>query len=107
MKKIQDKTEMQVQTISGLVQSTRGVTFYKAKLLYSAIVRPALIYVSPVWAITGAKDKIPEMIVKPPRSIQCKCLQKVIGASKSISTKVSEHKTLILPIEIYLKYRRV
>ncbi|KAI0997495.1 hypothetical protein K3495_g10692 [Podosphaera aphanis] len=64
-------------------------------------------YGSPIWAETATSGNIPERIVKPLRSIQSKCLQKVTGAYKSTSTRVLEHETSTLPVEIYLKKSRV
>lgn len=107
IKKTQQRAETQVQTIQKLTQSTWGATFHKAKMLYNTIVRPALTYGSPIWAMTGAGNKIPERIIKPLRTIQRQCLLNITGAYKSTSTRVLEHETSILPMEIYLKHRRV
>ena len=71
------------------------------------IVRPALTYGSSIWAEAGPTGKIPERIVKPLRSIQRKCLKLVAGAYNSTSSRVLEHESSVLPIEIYLKQRRV
>lgn len=107
IKKIHEKSDNQVQVISRLAQSTWGATFKKSKLLYSTIVRPALTYGSSIWAEVGPAAKIPERIVKPLRSIQRKCLKLVTGAYNSTSSRVLEHESSVLPIEIYLKQRRV
>ena len=107
IKKIEQKSHTQVQSISRLAQSTWGATFKKSKLLYSTLVRPALTYGSQIWAEAGPSGKIPERIVKPLRSIQRKFLKHVTGAYKSTSSRVLEHETSVLPIELYLKQRRV
>ena len=107
VKKVQEKSNNQVQALSRLAQSTWGATFKKSKLLYSTIVRPALTYGSPIWAMVGPSGKIPERIVKPLRSIQRKCLKIVTGAYNSTSSRVLEHESSVLPIEIYLKQRRI
>ncbi|KHJ30402.1 hypothetical protein EV44_g3217 [Erysiphe necator] len=107
VKSIQEKSNNQIQSISRLAQSTWGATFKKSKLLYSTIVRPALTYGSSIWAEAGPAGKIPERIVKPLRSIQRKSLKIVTGAYNSTSCRVLEHECSILPIEIYLKQRRV
>ena len=98
---------MQVQGLSRIAQSTWGATFHKSKTLYSTIVRPVLTYGSPVWAEVGPGGKIPERIVRPLRSIQRNCLKIVTGAYKSTSTRVLEHETATLPIEIFLKQQRL
>ena len=69
--------------------------------------RPAVTYGSQIWAGAGHGGKIPEKIVKTLRSVQRKCLKQITGAYKSTSSRVLEHETSILPIELYLKQRRV
>ncbi|KAI0997976.1 hypothetical protein K3495_g10214 [Podosphaera aphanis] len=107
IKKVQQKSHTQVQSISSLSQSSWGATFTKSKPLYSTIVRLALTYGSLIWAETGPVGKISERIVNPLRSIQKKCLKLVTGAYNSTSNRVLEHESSVLPIEIYLKQRRV
>ncbi|KAI1001879.1 hypothetical protein K3495_g6322 [Podosphaera aphanis] len=107
IKKVEQKSHIQVQSISRLAQSTWGATFKKSKLLYSTLVRPALTYGSHILAEARPGGKIPERIVKSLRSVQRKCLKLVTGAYKSTSSKVLEHETSVLPIELYLKQRRV
>ena len=102
-KSLKLKAETQNQVMSRLTQSTWGATFHKSKLLHSVIVRPALPYRSSIWAGAGPGSKIPERIVKPLRSSQRNCLKLITGTYKSISTRVLEHETATLPIEIYLK----
>lgn len=107
IKKVQQNAVTQVQSVSRLTQSTWGATFHKAKQLYSTIVRPALTYGSSIWAETGTTGNIPERIVNPLKSIQRRCLLSITGAYKSTSARVLQHETSILPMEIYLKNRRV
>ncbi|POS85079.1 hypothetical protein EPUL_003411 [Erysiphe pulchra] len=45
--------------------------------------------------------------LKPLRSVQRKCLKQITGAYKSTSSRVLEHETSVLPIELFLKQRRV
>ena len=107
IKIIQLKVEPQIQALGRLAQSTWGATFHKAKLVYNAVVRPAVTYGSPIWAEPGIAGKIPERVIKPLRSIQRRCLKIVTGAYNSTSSKVLDHETSTLPKEIYLKQRRV
>ena len=60
-----------------------------------------------IWAEAGLTGKIPERIVKALRSIQRKCSKLVAGAYNSTINRVLEHESSGLPIEIYLKQRRV
>ncbi|KAI0997728.1 hypothetical protein K3495_g10462 [Podosphaera aphanis] len=101
------RAESQVRVMSRLTQSTLGATFVKAKLLYSILVRPTLTYGSPIWAQAGPKGQIPNRIISPLRSTQRRCLKLITGAYKSTSNRMLEHETSTLPIEIYLKERRV
>lgn len=107
IKKTEQKAETQMRSITSLTHSTWGATFHKARMLYSAIVRPSITYGSQIWAQEGQKGKIPERVVQPLRKIQNRCLRTITGAYKSTSQKALEHETATLPMEIYLKYRRV
>lgn len=53
VKQVEEKAGVQMQAMSRLTQSTWGATFKKSKLIYSAIVRPALTYGSSIWAEYG------------------------------------------------------
>lgn len=90
-----------------MTQSSWEATFKKSKLLHSATVIPALTYESPIWAAAGPAGKIPERIIKPLRSIQRKCLKLVTGAYNFNSSRVLDHECSILPLDIYLKQRRI
>lgn len=107
IKSINLKTAAHLQVMRRLTQSTWGANFQKSRLLYNALVRPALTYGSAVWSEAGPKGQIPERIVKPLRSLQRKCLKLITGAYNSTSSRVLEHETSTLPIEIYLKQRRI
>ncbi|KAI0996003.1 hypothetical protein K3495_g12178 [Podosphaera aphanis] len=56
IKKTQQKAEPQIQAITSLTHSTWGVTFSKARVLYSAIVRPSLTYGNQIWAQNDTKE---------------------------------------------------
>ena len=73
----------------------------------NAVVRPAVTYGSQIWTEPGMAGKIPERVIKPPRSIQKRCLEIITGAYNSTSSKVLEHETSTLPTQIYLKQRAV
>ena len=107
IKSINQKTAAHLQVMRRLTQSTWGANFVKSRLLYNALVRPALTYGCAIWGEAGPKGTIPERIVKPLRSLQRKCLKLITGAYNSTSSRVLEHETSTLPIEIYLKQRRI
>ncbi|KAI0995163.1 hypothetical protein K3495_g13017 [Podosphaera aphanis] len=60
VKQVEEKAGVQMQAMSRLTQLTWGATFKKAKLIYSAIVRPALMYGSSIWAEYGRTGNTPE-----------------------------------------------
>ena len=107
VKSVHLKAAAQLKVMSRLTQSTWGANFMKSKLLYSTLVRPALTYGSAIWAEAGPKGSLPERIVKPLRSIQRKCLKLITGAYSSTSCRVLEHETSVLPIELYLKQKKI
>ena len=103
----QTKAESQLIALSRLTQSTWGASFHKSLQVYNAIVGTAFTYGSPIWAEAGPNSKILERMIKPLKSIQRKCLKLVTGAYKLTSCRVLEHETSTLPIDIYLKHRRL
>lgn len=106
IKRLQAKADLQMQTLSRSTQSTWGANFKKTRLLYYSVVRPALTYGSPIWAKTRPAGKIPERILEPLRSAQRKFLKLTTGAYQLTSSRMLEHETSTLPIEIYLRQRR-
>jgi exonuclease III len=104
IKKAQHRANCNSQSIEKLTTSTWGATFSKAKIMYKAIVQPAMLYGSQVWAAT---DRIPQRMEKPLNRTQALCLKKVLRAYRSTPTRVVEMETGTPPVKHYLAGMRL
>ena len=102
IRKLEGKAIANIEAIQRLTASTWGATFHQSKLLYSAIVRPALTYGAQVWS-QGQKVNTTTSLVLPLQKVQARCLRKITGAYKSTNVQVMEHETGIPPVDIYTK----
>ena len=74
----------------------------RSRLLYSAVVRPILLYGGQVWG-AGRGDATPgKSLVKPLRNVQNKCLRRTLGAYKRTFIAALERETAISPLDIQL-----
>lgn len=90
-----------MESINRLTASTWGATFHQAKVLYKAIVRPALLFGSQIWLNPEAGKNNSKPLTQPLEKLQNKCLRKITGCYKSTSTQVMEHETGIPPLDLY------
>ena len=87
VKKIQAKMTKQTLALTRLTASTWGATFAKARLLYSAVVRPAITYASSVWHVPGSVKEHRKGTEKVLATVQYRCLRVVSGAYKATPSK--------------------
>ena len=73
------------EALSRLATSTFGPSMRKARLVYMATVRPAMMYGAQVWSIQeGEAPKASDL--RPLKTIQNKCLRSITGGYKRIPT---------------------
>ena len=101
VRKIQEKLTKQSKALTKISTSTWGATFPKARLVYTAVVRPAMTYGSTIWH-TPKDIKKSNGISNKLAVIQNKCLQTIAGAFKATPIPVLEAETYIAPIDIHL-----
>lgn len=107
VKKANQRAEANMDSLTRLTTSTWGATFAQARQLYTAIVRPAMTYGSPIWATDNSKGKIPQVLLTELERTQAKALRRMTGAYKSVPLRALEHEANILPIDIYLQQLRI
>ena len=80
--------------------------FLQARQVYSAVVRPALVYRTVVWytLTKGPKGKVQRLAAKLEK-IQNKCLRVVAGAYRATPIRSLETETFTLLIDLYLDSR--
>lgn len=102
VKKIQERMMKQTCALTKVTASTWGATFARARQVYSAVVRPAMTYVSAMWySPTGTKGAKQGTVDKI-EVIQNKCLRAIAGAYRATPIEVLQAETLIPPMKEHL-----
>jgi len=72
----------------------------KGRLIYTATVRPAMMYGAQVWSIQeGETPKANAM--RPLKTIQKKCLRSITGGYKRTPTVALEREAYVPPLDLY------
>jgi hypothetical protein len=96
------KGNSHIAALSRLVASTWGPTVSKARVLYSAVVRPGMMYGSQVWG-ADAGETTSKSMLNPLEVIQNQAIRKVMGAYKRTPTVLLNTEAGIEPIRMYTK----
>ena len=101
LRAVEAKAARQLLALNMVGASTWGVTFAKARQVYSAVVRSAITFAAPVWhqRSPGGKLKGKE---KRLEVLQNQALRNVAGSFKRVSTRTLEAETYTAPIGIYM-----
>jgi Reverse transcriptase (RNA-dependent DNA polymerase)/Endonuclease-reverse transcriptase len=90
------------EAMTRLVSSTWGPSMRRSRLIYSAVVRPTLLYGTQIWSIdNSSKEMMVKSMTKPLKKAQNQCLRKVLGAYKRTPTAALEREAAVPPIDIY------
>ena len=87
--------------LSRITASTWGPSMRRSRLIYSAVVRPAMLHGSQVWSTQGNGKPLPNTMTKPLQRVQNQCLQRITGRYKRTPTAALERETMIPPITVY------
>ena len=93
--------EHQTNALTRIATSTWGATFGKSKLVYAAVVRPALAYGTPIWFSPEGKEATKRSLLRPLEVIQNRCLRTIAGAYKATPIPLLESETGFLPVRDY------
>jgi hypothetical protein len=88
------------QSLARLATATWGPTARATSQLYSATIRPILLYGSQEWSIQLLNKK---QCLTPLETIQNKCLRQVTGGYKRTPRIALEKETNIPPLRLYIK----
>jgi hypothetical protein len=88
------------EALSRITASTWGAGMEKARLLYTAVVRPAIMYGVQSWH-TGIDGRKAKARIQELEKIQNKCLRRVTGAYKRTPRAALEREARVQPIDIY------
>jgi len=86
--------------LSRIAASTWGPCLIRTRLLYTAIVRPAIVYGAHAWH-TGQNGKQIKANLQQLEKIQNKCLRRITGGYKRTPRAALEREAKILPLDLY------
>ncbi len=86
--------------LSRIAATTWGPCIIRTRLLYTAIVRPAIVYGAQTW-YTGLNGKQIKANLKQLEGIQNKCLRRITGGYKRTPRAALEREAKILPLDLY------
>ena len=103
MAKVREKAASQLLATSRITASTWGAGFAKAKLIYSTVVKPAILYGAGVWYSPQGSTKNTKQTDQRLDTTQNQFLQKILGAYRAVHSRVLEKEADIEPITVALE----
>jgi hypothetical protein len=103
MAKIQERAASQLIATSRITSSTWGASFTKAKLIYSTVVKPALLYGAGVWYGPQGTRQGQKGIDDKLEVAQNKFLRKTLGAYRAVNGRILEKEAETEPITVALE----
>ena len=103
VKQAAGKATVAYDSLARITAFTWGPSARRSKLLYSAVVRPTMMYGSQVWDFKGEGSELSKEILKPLKLAQNRCLRWVMGAYKRTHTAALEREAGVLPLELYTR----
>ena len=104
IRRTSDRATQQCRALTALSGSTWGASFAKARLIYSAVVRPCLTYGATIWApLEGTlRPAKRQWIGEPLERIRQQCLRAVTGAFKATPRQTRETEAAIPPLRAHI-----
>jgi len=90
------------ESLARIATSTWGPSMRKARLIYSAAVRPAMMYGAQAWGTQDGKVA-KASIMRPLKMVQNKCLRRITGAYKRTPTAALEREADIPPLDLHVE----
>jgi hypothetical protein len=92
-----------VKSLSHLVASTWGPSIRHSRLLYTAVVKPTMLYGAQVWSLENDGGTPARSKIKGLQKIQKQALRKVSGAYKLTPPAAVERETAVEPLDISIE----
>jgi hypothetical protein len=103
VKKTAEKAIKAVIAMRRITASTWGVSVKKARLLYTATVRPIITYAAPIWGVLPNGEAQPNALLSPLRTAQSAAIRAIFGAYKATPIMLLEKEAKIQPIRRYIE----
>jgi len=93
------------EALSCINASTWGPSMKRSRLLYTAVVRPAILYGSEVWGMRNNGNPPASSLIRPLKCLQNRCLRKVMGACKRTPTAALERESNVPPVDLHMEHK--
>jgi exonuclease III len=103
MAKVREKAASQLLATSRITASTWGAGFAKAKLIYSTVVKPSILYGAGVWYSPQGSAQNTKRADQRLDTTQNQFLRKILGAYRAVHGRVLEKEADIEPITVALE----
>jgi hypothetical protein len=105
LKKLQAKLATQTLALTRLAASAWGVSFEKAREVYTKVIRSAIAYGASAWHHPTARGGEAKGIARSLLTAQSKGLRSVAGAYRATPIHTLERETNVPPLDLYLNKR--
>jgi len=96
------KGQRAFEALSRITASTWGPSVQRSRLVYTAVVRPVMLYGAQVWGVQDNGDTLKKSTLKPLKTVQNKCLRRIMGAYKRTPIAALEREAQVMPLDIQL-----
>lgn len=103
VKKTAERAMKAVIAMKRITASTWGVSIKKARLLYTATVRPIITYAAPIWGVLPNGEAQPNTLLGPLRAAQSAAIRTIFGAYKKTPVMLLEKEAGILPVRQHIE----
>ena len=105
VKQVVQKGNTAFEALSRITASTWGPSTKRSRLLYTAVVRPAMLYGSQLWGLRDSGEPPATSLLKPLKSLQNRCLWKVMGPYKRTPTAALERESNVQPMDLHMEHK--
>ena len=105
MQQVVQKGNMAFEALSRLTASTWGPSMKRSRLLYTAVVRPAMLYGSQLWGTRDDGTPPAASLIRPLKCLQNRCLRKVTVAYKRPPTAALERESNVPPVDLHMEHK--
>jgi len=93
------------EALSRITASTWGPSMTRSRLLYTAVVRPAMLYGAQAWSTRPDGAPLSQSLIKDLQKVQNQCLRRITGGYKRTPIAALERETGVPPVDLYLTER--
>jgi hypothetical protein len=91
------------ESLARISTSVWGPSVRKTRLIYTAVVRPVMMYGSQVWSAKSGDEIASQHKLQPLAVVQNKCIRRIMGAYKRTPIAAIEREAEIPPLDLHVK----